>query len=287
MRQAVWLILIAFSISALAGGFLSGRAAVPHFSPRAAPTYAPAAAALNALVPQTDDVADDAFAVDPAVAMRAEGGTLRQDARLALILVDAGHSLALETPFLHLGVPVTLVADPFGAAAASVGRVARSAGDSVYLQAQVPLSEAQVRRLHLAFPYASGVALRPLSAGALPAAALLALRDLHLGLLDEAATSRGAAARAEALGVRYARRGITVDDHSQRSYVSYMFAQAVYLARGGTVVVMARPFPGTFQALEDLLARASRDGIHFVELPQALGRLAVQARTRRGSTPRA
>lgn len=261
MRYAFWLLVIGFSVSALAGGFLSGRAAVPQFPARAR------VAPLRGIVPQTDELAQDAFAQDPAVTVASAGGSLQQSARLALTVVDAGHSPVLETPFLRLGIPVTLVVDPSGPAAGAIARAASEAGDAVYLQMHAPLHGALVREIHAAFPQVQGVALRIVDRHAMAPGALAALRRARLGVLDEAGVDDRAESRTREAGVAYAVRGITVDDHAQHSYVSYMLAQAAHLARGRTVVVMARPFPGTLQAVEDLLARAPRDGIHFVALP--------------------
>lgn len=268
MKHAFWLIVIAFSISAILGGFLSGRAAVPHFKAAAAAiprhTMPPGPASR---APRTDEVALDDFAGDPAVVSTAGGGGFRQNARLAIVIVDAGHSAALESPFLLLNVPVTLVVDPAGTAARKVMRLALQSGNRVYVQAQLPLTPAEVASIHAAFPAAAGLAIRVTDAGAVAAAARAALRRAGLALFDELGEDRAIPARFAAAGIRYSARSITVDDHVQRSYVAYMLRQAVHLARGRTAVVMARPFPGTLQAFEALLTRARRDGVRFAGLP--------------------
>lgn len=269
MRHAFWLLVIAFSISALWGGYLSGRAAVPHF-PAGPATAAPQAAPapdLGRAVAQTDELAEDRFARDAAVSTDAPGGDPGEDSQLALVVVDAGHSVALESPFLFANVPLTLVIDPAGTAAGELLRLAAQSGDAVYLQASEPVTAARVRSLHAAFPRARGIAVRMTGAAGVTASARRALRDAGLGIFDEYGENRELEKIIAAAGVRYAARSITVDDHVQRSYVTYMLRQAVNLGRGRTAVVMARPFPGTLHAFEDLLAQAPRDGVRFVGLP--------------------
>ncbi|HEY9181453.1 MAG TPA: divergent polysaccharide deacetylase family protein, partial [Candidatus Baltobacteraceae bacterium] len=268
MRQAFWLVVIAFAASALCGGFLSGRAAVPHF-----PAHGPAvprsqASVIDPLhgIPVTDELAADDFATDEAVALEGPGGTARDDATLAIVLVDAGHSQVLEAPFLSLNVPVTIVIDPAAAAAAAIAKLARADGDAVYVQARAPLSARAALALRARFPRADGVAVR-VEPDALPGPSTIrALRDTHLALLDEYGENAAVRKRAAAAGVPYAARSITVDDHAQATYVAYMLRQAVHLARGRRALVMARPFPGTLQAFRNLLARASREGVRFAGL---------------------
>lgn len=267
MRHFLSIIIIAFATSALLGGFLSGRAAVPRFSVSTAPTPS----ALGTLGPQllretaqTDEVARDEFANDAAVELAPSGDDFTEDARIALVIVDAGRSTALESPFLMLNVPVTLVVNPSGAAAPAIYELAVQRGDAVYVQVQEPITVHALRMLRSAFPAMSGVATR-LTQGA-RAGDLAALHAENLAFFDEYGADAGAQVRFASAGVRYAARGITVDDHAQRSYVAYMLRQAVRVARSRTAVVMARPFPGTLQAFEDLLARASRDGVHVVGL---------------------
>lgn len=252
-----------FSLSALAGGFFSGRAAVPHFPASGRPVrFLPSPDVVRGLR-QTDEIARDQFAGDEAVSLESPGGNAREDARLALVLVDAGHSAALETPFLLLPVPVTLVIDPHGAAARAMVKLAHQRGDAIYVQAYPRLAPQEIISLVHAYPQMQGVAIR-MDHVELSKAAAAALRANGLALLDEYGEN---SARMFPSGIRVAQRSLTVDDHAQRSYVRYMLGQAVHLARGRRAVVMARPFPGTLQALQDLLSRAPREGIRFVGLP--------------------
>lgn len=268
MRHAFWLLVIAFAVSALFGGYLSGRAAVPHF-PAAAPLRSPVplpAVQLLGSAAQIDERAADRFAQDAAVVAESAGGDVSQDAKLAVALVDAGHSPALESPFLSLGIPVTLVIDPGAPAAQRMLRLAVQSGQHAYVQARMPLTASQISSLHAAFPQASGVAAR-LDGGVAGTGVCALLRALDWGVLDEYGEESAAAQRFAAGRVRFTARSITIDDHLQPSYVAYMLEQAVHIARGGTAVVLARPFPGTFRAFQNLVSRASRDGVRFEQLP--------------------
>jgi polysaccharide deacetylase 2 family uncharacterized protein YibQ len=252
MKRAFWLAISAFAVTAISGGFLSGRAAVPRF-PIAVPSASIAPAppiSITGSIPQTDELANDDFTNDAAVTVDGSAGDVRSDARLALAIVDAGHSAALESPFLGLGVPVALVVDPSGPAADQMVRAAHQSGQQVYMQARLPLRKAEIESLHAA---GKGVCA--------------ALRALNWSLFDEYGARSELAHRFSVCGVRYVARSITVDDHVQRTYVAYRLDQAVHLARGRTTVVMARPFPGTLRALQDVLARAPRDGIRFTRMP--------------------
>lgn len=266
VRHILTLAVIAFSISALLGGFMSGRAAVPHFpsGPLPSPQSTLSAQMLREAA-AADEVAHDQFASDAAVTLAASGADIQDDAHIALVIVDAGRSTALESPFLALNVPVTLVIDPAGSAAPAMFALARRHGDQVYLQTRGTLTAHALGALRAGFPGMTGVAMR--LTGGMHRGDLAALRAADLAFFDEYGAQPQAAAKFAAAGVRYAARGVTVDDHAQRSYVTYMLAQAVHVARGRTAIVMARPFPGTLQAFEDLLSRASRDGVHVVALP--------------------
>jgi polysaccharide deacetylase 2 family uncharacterized protein YibQ len=269
MRRAFWLLVIAFAVAALSGGFMSGRAAVPRFQPHLpSASMAPAPPiSITGVIPQTDELANDDFTKDPAVTLDGPAGDARSDARLGLAIVDAGHSMALETPFLALGVPVTLVVDPSGPAAARMLTAARQGGQQAYIQARLPLTKSEIVALHTSFGAAGGIAVHADDVHAVARGVCAALRAVNWSVLDEYGSNRSLAARFAACGVRYVSRSITVDDHVQHTYVAYMFDQAVHLARGRTAVVMARPFPGTLRALQDVLVRAPRDGVRFVRLP--------------------
>lgn len=221
---------------------------------------------IPAGLPQTNELAHDAFAQDEAVALDPSASDVRDDARLTIVIVDAGHSAALETPFLELGVPVTLIVDPQAPQANEIARLALQSGAQTYVQADAPLQRVTIDALHRAFPHAAGVAVRFDGDDGVSEQAAASLRRVNWGVFDEYGANALLERRFNAAGVRYAGRSITVDDHVQRTYVAFMLQQAVHLARGRTAIVMARPFPGTLQAFEDLLARAPRDGVRFFGL---------------------
>lgn len=262
------LFVILFSLIALAGGFLSGNAAVPRISlhgptPDPVPSTAPldVHAIRGLAMPQTDELAYDDFAADAAVVPDAASGSITQDAHLAIVVVGCGHSPPLEAPFLALGVPLAVVIDPDGAAARQMAQLAASSGTPFFIQATDAPDRAQLEAWERALPGARGVAAR--LEEPLPGETLHALRLAHFAVLDEFGTNADAARAVKNAGLRYLRRTITVDDHLQPSYVDFMLDQAVHLGRGGHTVIMARPLPGTLRALQALVAQAARDGVRF------------------------
>lgn len=269
MRTALSVLIIVFAICALAGGYFSGAAAVPHISFQL-PTPDPVASTepidvrpVRGLeVPQTDEIAYDDFAGDPAVVSGADGGSIERDARLAVVLVGCGHSVALESPFLALDIPLTVIIDADGPAARAIADTAKQNGKTTLIQAAWPIAPGDIAALRAQFPSAQGIAARLEDVP--PASVLRAVRSQKLVLFDEYGDAPGIARVMKKAGVRYISRTITVDDHLQPSYVQYMLDQAVHLGRGRGATVMARPMPGTLRALAALIAQAERDGVQFV-----------------------
>lgn len=255
MRYAFSALLIVFALCALAGGYFSGNAA-------AVSVEAPNVETLRGLnAEQTDELALDDFADDPAVVSSASAGDLQSDAHLAVVLVGCGHSYALEAPFLTLDIPIALVIDPDAPAAQAIGDAAQKAGATTFVQATLSATPAQITEMHGDFPRAAGLAARLDRA---PSRQILqVMRSLELAAFDEYGDAAQARKTVRAGGVRYVSRTITVDDHLQPAYVQYMLAQAVHLGRASRAVVMARPLPGTLRALQALIAQAPRDGIVF------------------------
>jgi polysaccharide deacetylase 2 family uncharacterized protein YibQ len=254
VRYAFWALLILFALCALAGGYFSGTAAVSVESP--------AVESLRAFnAEQTDELALDDFAADPAVVSGASAGDLQSDAHLAIVLVGCGHSYALEAPFLTLDIPIAMVIEPDAPAARAIGDAAQRAGATTFVQATLAATPQQIIQMHGDFPRAAGLAARFERA---PSRQILqAMRSLELAAFDEYGDAAHARKTVRAGGVRYVSRTITVDDHLQPAYVQYMLAQAVHLGRASRAVVMARPLPGTLRALQALIAEAPRDGIVF------------------------
>lgn len=268
MRSILWLVVIAFSVCALAGGYFSGNAAVPritlHFpspDPLASTNPIDVRPIRGLDVPQTDEVALDDFADDPAVVSGAVTGDIQHEAHLALVLVGCGHSFALEAPFLSLEIPVTLVIDPDGPAANAIAQAAAAAGKATVVQIALPFDPSQLPSVHANFPHARAVAAR--FEDVPPRALLRALRAQRLAAFDEFGEDKRARAAMRAAGIQYVSRTITVDDHLQPAYVQYMLDQAVDLGRAAPAVVLARPLPGTLRALQALIAQSSRDGVSF------------------------
>lgn len=262
------LFIIAFSVIAIAGGFLSGSAAVPHISlhvPAPNPIASSAPVDVRAIrglkIPQTDEVAYDDFAGDEAVVPDAASGDIGQDAQLSMVLVGCGHSPPLEAPFLALGIPVALVIDADGPAATQMAKLAAQNAAPFFIQTQRLPDAAGIEIMRRTLPGARGIAMRLERAPS--AGTLRALRRANLALLDEFGESAQARDVVKRAGVRYLRRTITIDDHLQPSYVQFMLDQAVHLGRGGHTLIMARPLPGTLRALQALIAQADRDGVRF------------------------
>jgi hypothetical protein len=246
-----WALVMAFSMSALVGGYFTGRGTMVDAN-RVTHRVIPSSA------PQHDEIPRDEFAGDPAVAAQVPGGSPGQEASLAIVLVDAGDSAALASPFLLLNIPVTVVVDPASRQAQSIVTLAQQSSQTLYLQAHEPLTPAAIDALHARFPGASGIALR---LNAPPSAATRSeLRREGLRLFDE----YGEVPIADDGTI--AVRTVTVDDHAQTGYVRYMLHQAVRLARGARAAVLIRPFPSSLRALDELIAGRSREGVRFVDL---------------------
>jgi polysaccharide deacetylase 2 family uncharacterized protein YibQ len=268
VRSILWLVIIAFSLCALAGGFFSGSAAVPRISlhfPSPDPIVSTAPLDIRPIrgleVPQTDEMALDDFVGDPAVVSGATTGDIQHEAHLALVFVGCGHSLALETPFLALDIPLAVVIEPDGPAAHAIADAAAAAGKTAFVQMTPPLTATQIDAAHADFPHALGVAARFEHA---PAPDVLrAMRRQRFAVLDEFGDVSHVRKVVQSAGIVYVSRTITIDDHLQPSYVQYMLEEAVHLGRGSAAVVMARPLPGTLHALQALITSAPRDGVAF------------------------
>lgn len=268
MRSILWLVVIVFSLCALAGGFFSGSAAVPRISlhfPSPDPIASTQPLDVRPIrgleVPQTDEMALDDFVDDPAVVSGATTGDIQHEARLAFVLVGCGHSLALETPFLTLDIPLAVVVDPDGPAAHAIADAAKAAGKTTFVQLMPSLTRAQIDAAHALFPHALGVAARFDSAP--PPDVLRAIRRQRFSAFDEFGDLPRVRKLMRSAGIAYVSRTITIDDHLQPAYVQFMLEEAVHLGRGSAAVVMARPLPGTLQALQALITAAPRDGVAF------------------------
>jgi polysaccharide deacetylase 2 family uncharacterized protein YibQ len=271
LRTWISLAVIAFAVTAILAGYASGIASLAAQTPVVAPSIPPPLSEgpiRGVRVAQSDELAADVFANDPVVAGAASAtNRAGDDARLAFVIVGCGRSLALETGFVTLAAPLTLVIDPDAPLARDVARVAAANGKTVYIQLDAPPSAAQLRRLRSVFPSMRGVAARIDPSGSFePVMFARALRGSGLRFFEEYGNGAARAAFARE-GIGYASRLETVDDHLEPGYVRFMLAQTVALARGaGAVAVLARPHPATLDALRTLLNRSRYDGIVFVGL---------------------
>ena len=261
-------LVIVFSLSALIGGYFSGAASVPPMISGAPPVET--FSLRGAQVPQTDETADDAFSDDPVDTVPDADARRDTRARLAVVVVAMGHSAALERPFLALPMPLTCVLDVHAPAAREIAQLAASAGKTVYAQLDADGSPDDVAAIAAEFPQVRGIAVRfaPQTPAASSANAILrAAAGAHLGVFDEYAEQPAVRRDARRLGVAYAGRSITVDNHFSPAYVDFMVEQAVRIARARGVVVMARPIPATLAAFESLAGRAphadiATEGLH-------------------------
>jgi len=257
----VWLLVICFALGAIAGGVVSGaKMATPPASPLSIVDI-PAANALH----EGDETAEDAFSDDDVDTVPQIDSRIDGEAHIALVLVSAGHSLALESPFLQLPFPLTVVIDPHAVEAHDVAALAESQDKPVYVQLSDDDATGEtLGAIRKAFPGIRGIAGRFVRGSALRAnAAVLAkaAARAHFGVFDEVADDAQMRRTFARAGVSYAGRSFTVDNHLAPAYVGFMLDQAVRIARARRVVVMARPLPATLAAARRLAANALHDGI--------------------------
>ena len=261
------LLVIVFSLSALLGGYFSGKASVPQIASGApVETFQ----LHGSPVAQTDETADDAFSDDAVDTIPNADARFDAPARLAVVVVSMGHSVALERPFLDLPMPLTCVVDAHAPAAREIARLAAASGKTVYVQLDAEAAPADVAAAAAAFPQARGVALRfapQTRAAAAMREFLKAASASRLAVFDEFASQVRAKRYARTLGIPYAGRSMTIDNHFAPGYVDFMVEQAVRIARARGVVIMARPIPATLAAFQSLADRAPRADIATEGLP--------------------
>jgi len=266
------LLVIVFSLSALLGGYFSGRASVPAMiSSAPVETFQ----LQGSPVAQTDETADDAFSDDAVDTIPNAGVRYDAQARLAVVVVSMGHSVALERPFLALPMPLTCVIDAHAPAAREIADLAVASGKAVYVQLDADAAPADVAAAAAAFPQARGIALRfapQTRAGESMRAFVKAAADSRLAVFDEFAAQAAGRRYGHAFGIAYAGRSMTIDNHFSPGYVDFMVEQAVRIARARGVVIMARPIPATLAAFQSLADRAPHADIATEGLPsQASG----------------
>jgi polysaccharide deacetylase 2 family uncharacterized protein YibQ len=249
VRNAVWWVLIAGALAAIVAGYVQGV-----ISARPPPVAALRASKHEAqhLPPVLHPVAraafggavNDAFAQDDVVVERPRvTGANWNNEQLSIVVGLCGESVAAESGFLRLGVPIAFVVDPHASQAAAFAKLVRDANQTLLVQVSMPPSESTLAALHKTIGSFDGIAARDAHGMA------SALRGSALLFFDE----RGDAAdpnEFSAAGVPLARRDVTGDDRSASGYVSFMLSRAAGLSRRvGTVVVFLRPLPSSLDAL--------------------------------------
>lgn len=283
MRTTLSLIVILFSLGAIAAGYWSGRSSVVPPPAAALPPPqnvampAPGAFERSLHGAHSLDPNDDAPRVreDAVVANDPSTGTLSDTANITLVIGGTGRSLKLEQPFLDLPVPLAVVVDPQADDAQAVAAAAFERGKTVYIRLpESALDSGAALRKALdddrrAFPGLSGIAVHfdAVDADVQARALAATLHGTGLAVLDQ--TGAGPLARAvlSKAGVHVRRRDVTIDNREEGAYVKFMLAQAVQVARGrGSAVVVAHPYPQTLAVLSALVAGRDRDGVNFTPL---------------------
>jgi len=247
VRDAFWIGVIVAALAAIAAGYVQAVVTTrppPVATLRANTNDAGGLGESRAAPHLPDWIANDAFAQDDVVVERARpvAPAWRRE-QLAIFVGLCGRSVAAESGFLRLGIPLAFVVDPQAAQARAFAQLVRDAGDALYVQVAWPPGGAALRRFRGALGSFDGLASR--NAGGMAAA----LRGSGLAFFDE----RGNAAQPlefAAAGVPLIRRDVTADDRGAPGYVAFMLARAADLSRRtGPVVVFVRPLPSTLEAL--------------------------------------
>lgn len=285
MRTTLSIIVIVLSLATIGAGYFNGRSSVlparsavvlPASQNVAMPAPAPFARSLHGA--HSLDLSDElprSPEEDAVVANDPSTASLSESANIALIIAGAGRSLKLESPFLDLPVPLTVVVDPDADDAQAVAAAAFDRGKTVYVrlpeaaQASAPAMKSALDRYHRRFPAFSGIAVSFDPQDAEAQARLLArtLRGTSLAVLDLTGAGPRARGVLSKANVSVRRRDVTIDKRDDAAYVRFMLAQAVQVARGrGGAVVVAHPYPQSFAAVSRLVGNSARDGVNFTSL---------------------
>jgi polysaccharide deacetylase 2 family uncharacterized protein YibQ len=257
VRNAFWLVLIAGALAAIIGGYVQGVTSAkppPIVSRRAraheAKNLPPAQRGL--VHGSSGGAVTDLFAQDDVVVERVRPAANNwHDEQLAIVVGLCGESVAAESGFLRLGMPMAFVVDPHAAQAGAFAQLVRDANQTLLVQVSAPPSAVTLAALHRTLGAFDGVAARDARGMA------WVLRTSGLMFFDERGDSADASEFATA-GVTLVQRDVTADDRSASGYVTFMLSRAAGLSRRvGTVVVVVRPLPTTLNALRGLAA--SRD----------------------------
>ena len=254
MRNWLWVGLIALSLGAIGAGYFGGSRSA-HAPPTAQLTVGRAHATPG--TPKEPGFANaavrDRFSRDDAVVGRPRFARADwQPERLSIMVGLCGQSLAVESGFLALGVPLTFDLDPHAAQATAFAAAVRQAGDRLDIHLERPPTASELRSLREQFGAFDGVASRHSQGMA------QALAGRSLVFFDERGDADERSFEAE--GVPIAQRDVTADDWTQPSYIGYMLRQAAERsAREGRVLILMRPMPESLAALTRFLHQRSAD----------------------------
>ncbi|MHB8147435.1 MAG: divergent polysaccharide deacetylase family protein [Vulcanimicrobiaceae bacterium] len=241
MRNWFWGALIVLSLGVIVAGYLGGSRATPP----------PTASLRRSHATHSSDAAGapvrDLFSNDDVVVERPQmAGLSWQPERLGIVIGLCGQSIAVESGFLGLGVPLSFDLDPHAAQAQGFAADVRAAGERLFIHVGHPPTGPQLTALRRRFGRFDGVASRE-SAGMAQA-----LAGRSLAFFDE----RGDAdARLfQTAGVPLEQRDVTADDRAAPAYIGYMLRRAAERsAYEGRVVVLMRPMLESLSALARFL----------------------------------
>ena len=257
---SVSLVIIVLALASIVAGFLGGQAssyppAIVMLHPGALPSAIPVSARTlaAALLRVSDAPVLDSFSNDDVVVeRRAAQSTRWVTPRLSFVIGLSGESAVVESQFLRLGIPLAFDIDPNGHDAAAFAKLARTAGDLVFVHAENAPSAAWLQALENRIGRFDGIA----SHTDRGMAQALAIRGL--AFFDEAG---GVDSRPfKRAGVKLIKRDTTVDDHTSEGYITYMLHRAEMRARrAGRVVVFMRPQPNSLAVLNRFVENGSAD----------------------------
>ncbi len=250
MRNWFWSSLIALSLVAIVAGYLSGSGA-------ARPPSAVVRGAARTVPPRRPRIREiavrDLFsrdAVEIGHPLMARVG--RRPQRLSIVVGLCGQSVAVESGFLGLGVPLAFDLDPHAAQAAAFAGDIRAAGDRLYVHLQRPPSAGELASLRAQLGPFDGIASRR------PAGMAAALAGQGLAFFDERGDAGAGPFRAG--GIAFVQRDMTVDDREQRPYIAYMLRRAAERSEyEGATVTLMRPTPTSLAALVGFLRESNAD----------------------------
>ncbi len=261
MRTAsVSLVVIVLALASIVAGFVGGQAsshppAIVMLHAAALPSTEPVSARnLAAALQRVSDAAlNDTFAQDDVVVDR----PLTQSSqwltpRLSVVVGLTGESAVMEAQFLRLDIPLAFDVDPNGHDASLFTKLARNAGDPIFIHVGTAPSAEQLETFKQRIGPFDGIASR------IDAGMPHALQGGGLMFFDEQGSADIAPFRRA--GVAVVQRDTTVDDRTGKGYITYMLQRAAMRSRrAGRVVVFMRPQPNSLDALNQFLTSGSAE----------------------------